>query len=148
MSSKFTYSGDPSSSSRDAVRFALGDTNPNEPIFFDAEIDYLLAEQGSINEAAISGAQAAAAKFARHVTSAPQDERKDLATRVEHYEKLAAQLRTKRHKRPTGIYAGGISHADKDANAADCDRNQGAFKSHMHDNPFTVGGAPRSEEDT
>lgn len=135
MTSKFTYSGNPASSSRDAVRFALGDTNSNEPIFTDSEIDWLLVEQGSINEAALAGAQAAVAKYARHVTSAPQDERKDLATRLEHFESLVKQLSAKRSKRVTGIYAGGISLCDKARRDADTDRNKGKFSDTMHENP-------------
>ena len=43
----FTYSGDPSSADRDAIRFEIGDTNPAAPIFQDAEIIYaVLTETG------------------------------------------------------------------------------------------------------
>lgn len=138
MSTKWTYSGDPSSSPRDAVRFQIGDTVPGDQIFTDAEIEHLVAQEGSINEASIAAARAAAAKYARVITSAVGDERKDLATRLEQFTKLAKQLELQRGKRVTGIYAGGISKSDKCTNASDTDRDGPAFSSKMHDAPGTL----------
>ena len=44
MTELFTYSGDPSTSDKDAVRFYSGDTTDyGELSLFDAEIDYLLS---------------------------------------------------------------------------------------------------------
>jgi len=43
----WTYSGDPSSSDKDKIRFLIGDTDEFEPIMQDEEINYLIAEHGS-----------------------------------------------------------------------------------------------------
>lgn len=38
----FTYSGNPETSTLDAVRFMIGDTNPCDPLLQDEEINYLI----------------------------------------------------------------------------------------------------------
>ena len=54
----WTYSGDPSTSKRDEVRFLLGDTKGERPVSLsDAEIDWLLAQ--SLNDPYRAGANAA-----------------------------------------------------------------------------------------
>lgn len=40
----FNYSGDPSSSPTDYLRFILGDTSPESPILQDAELEFIIAE--------------------------------------------------------------------------------------------------------
>lgn len=47
-----TYSGDPTSSAKDAVRFLLGATKAPNWIFSDEEIEYVLAGQGNNYSAA------------------------------------------------------------------------------------------------
>ena len=49
----WNYSGDPSLSSRDAVRFLIGDTDPNDPLVTDEEIAYAL---GRFTEPELAGA--------------------------------------------------------------------------------------------
>lgn len=56
----FTYSGDPSTTPRDEVRFLLGDTKETPQSLQDGEIDYLLRDGTSSNLAAILGAEALA----------------------------------------------------------------------------------------
>lgn len=43
----FTYSGDPSTSTRNAVRFLINDTDSTDPLFTDEELAYLITEWGS-----------------------------------------------------------------------------------------------------
>lgn len=45
----FTYSGDPSNSKLDAIRFELGDTSPVMPLLQDEEIQYLIHTSASEN---------------------------------------------------------------------------------------------------
>lgn len=40
----WTYSGDPSTSSRDELRFLIGDTDDSRHLLADEELDYLLAD--------------------------------------------------------------------------------------------------------
>ena len=44
----YTYSGDPSTSPKDAVRFYLHDRGPSNWLFSDEEINYMIAQQGNV----------------------------------------------------------------------------------------------------
>jgi len=43
----FTYSGDPTTSTRNKVRFLLNDTTSTDVLFSDEELDYLITEWGT-----------------------------------------------------------------------------------------------------
>jgi hypothetical protein len=43
----FTYSGDPSTSTRNAVRFLINDTDSTDALFSDEELNYLITEWGT-----------------------------------------------------------------------------------------------------
>ena len=68
----FSYSGDPADSNLDAVRFYLQDTNADDPLISDEEIEYLLASwmplYDSLYYVAAVAAETIAAKFAREVS--------------------------------------------------------------------------------
>lgn len=145
MSTKWSYSGDPSSSQRDAVRFRVGDTDPNEPIFTDAELDHLVLAEGSTNEASIAAAKAAVAKYARQVATSDTEDKKtkrrDFQQRLEHFQALVKELVAQRSKRTVGIFAGGLSISQKQAVECDTDRVAPAFKRTTHDNDL-INPAP------
>ncbi len=61
---RFTYSGNPADSDRDAVRFVLGDTDKERRLLDDREVEYAIAEKGSVSSAAVFLAQALANRFA------------------------------------------------------------------------------------
>jgi len=61
----WTYSGDPASNEKDAVRFMLGDTESTEPLLTNEEINYLIEVHGGTGMAAVGGARAIAAGFSR-----------------------------------------------------------------------------------
>lgn len=48
MAATYTYSGDPNTSPKDAVRFYLHDRGPDTWLFSDEEIEFMLATQGNI----------------------------------------------------------------------------------------------------
>jgi hypothetical protein len=61
----FTYTGDPSVSNRDKVRFLIGDTDANDYHINDEEINYLLTVwSNSVFDAAIACAELIAGQFA------------------------------------------------------------------------------------
>jgi hypothetical protein len=60
----FTYTGDPSVSNRDKVRFLIGDTLPADPHFQDEEIAYMLSEWGDVYDAARAAAEVLAGRYA------------------------------------------------------------------------------------
>lgn len=62
----FTYSGDPSTSTRNRVRFLLNDTISTDALFADEELDYLITEWGpDIYEICRAAAETLASKFTR-----------------------------------------------------------------------------------
>ena len=66
----WTYTGDPSSSNRDSVRFLIGDTDTLDQVVTDEEIDWALeVTDQAIYQAAHDICVALAAKFARLATS-------------------------------------------------------------------------------
>lgn len=61
---------DPSSSSTDAVRFLIGDTDESDPLLSDEEIEYALSTAGgSVYQAAHDACYAIASKMSRMATS-------------------------------------------------------------------------------
>ena len=48
----WTYTGDPNVSDRDKIRFLIGDTDTNDQLVNDEEIEWALTEAGSIYQAA------------------------------------------------------------------------------------------------
>lgn len=131
MSTQWSYSGDPTTSKRDAVRFKIGDVVPSDALLTDAEIDFCVESEGSINEAAIAAAKALVAKFARQVAVSEDKVSKALQQRVEHFRQLVVSLTANRHKRTLGIYAGGISQVE---------RQKSAFTRDMHESPGHCSG--------
>jgi hypothetical protein len=133
----WTYSEDPGTSTsakrRDAVRLAVGDTHTSDQVFSDAEIAYFLSQAGDaatadcVREAAILACEAAQAKYARQVDTTHGKLSVGASKRIEHFERLAKNLRAKRG-RLAEVYAGGRSVAEKQSDAADTDLVQPAFE--------------------
>lgn len=129
----WSYSGDPSASTLDEVRFLIGDTDIDDQQLSDEEITYLLAEYESALPAAIAAAEGIAAKYARLVDQKTGDIDVKFSQRAAHYSQLAADLRRK-----IGIlaepYVGGISVSDTEIDKDDDDVVQPAFEVGMMDN--------------
>lgn len=87
---------DPTSSLRDEVRFRLGDTDPDDPQLTDAEIGFLLTENGDDTwAAAAAGADQRAAHFARRATDEQLGRRREIyGDRAKAYRELAQRLRS------------------------------------------------------
>ncbi len=65
----WTYSGDPSESALDAVRYRLQDTDEDRPLLEDEEIEYELTEaDNDVLQAALSCAEALIARGSHMVT--------------------------------------------------------------------------------
>ena len=121
-STDFTYTGDPANSSRDAVRFLIGDTDSAKKIFTDGEIDWTLSEEANVYLAAATASKAAAAHFATLVSMAVGDLRYSYGDRQKHYLDLAIKLETRGKEKSGGLYVGGISRSDKTGEEEDTDR--------------------------
>lgn len=116
---RWTYSAAPGSSPIDAVRFLVGDTDPDDKQMDDCEIEFLLDQNGGPLNAAICAALGLAAIYSREVTDRNQGDRGSLS---QHYIDLASELQKKRARRAVAAYAGGLSHAEKGAQEANTDR--------------------------
>ncbi|MGE3510710.1 MAG: hypothetical protein AB7N65_17695 [Vicinamibacterales bacterium] len=126
----WTYSGDPSASDLDAVRFAIGDTVSADPLLTDEEIEFLLAAtSATVASASVAAARNLAARFARDVDRQVGNLRISASQRAASFRALAVQLEADRVAAlGTGVpYAGGISAADKDTRYDNDDRVHGSF---------------------
>jgi len=65
MFSDFTYSGDPSTSEKDAVRFLISDTDMDDMMLTDTEIEWLIDQHPGTYMAASYAAELAGYKYAR-----------------------------------------------------------------------------------
>jgi len=61
----FTYSSDPSTSTRNKVRFLINDVDSADALFNDAELDYLIAEWVDVYEICRAACETLAARFNR-----------------------------------------------------------------------------------
>jgi hypothetical protein len=94
----WTYSGDPSTSDRDAVRFYVQDTDPDFQLIADEEIDFLIDKwdpqvpDTALFVAALA-AEALAARFAREVSVSADGVSVQIGDLQTRYNDLAMRLR-------------------------------------------------------
>jgi len=105
----WTYTADPSSSKKDAVRYFIGDVNPDDPLVQDEEIYFNLQEvNGEIYRAASNTCYNLAAKFTGEAQSTSKSVgglslSKSFGDKAQRYERLAKDLlaRSRRVNPPT-----------------------------------------------
>jgi len=128
----WTYSGNPASSDRDAVRFEIQDTDQSTPLVSDEEIDYALDQEGSVLAAAARCCEALARRFGSQadlsITSAGDSVKRSYAARATNYMALAERLRARVGSSTGTPWYGGGSKAGKAALRNDPDRVQPAFR--------------------
>lgn len=99
---------DPSESDKDAVRFLLGDTNPDRALVSDGEIEFMLTRwmpvYNTIEGVASTVADTIAARFAREANFSADGVSVGLASLAQQFRDLAANLRTQ-HK---NLLVGGL----------------------------------------
>jgi hypothetical protein len=94
----WTYSADPTSSKKDAVRWLIGDTNPDAPLIQDEEIKFNLMEMNDeIYRSAANCAQNIAAFYTGEAQSTSKSVgglslSKSFGDKASRYERLAKQL--------------------------------------------------------
>lgn len=127
----WSYSGDPSSSNKDAVRFIIGDTNTTDQLLSDEEINWLLTQYGSPIKTAYHACLAIAGKFARLVSQEAGRIKVKAESKYLQYKQLADELRANEKSgfgKILTAYAGGISNSDIAARDADPDKAKLPFK--------------------
>lgn len=94
----FTYSGNPLTSTRDAVRFYVQDVDVLDPLITDEEIDFIIAEWAHVTDQAVFLSSvvcdAIASKFARELTYSADGVSVAASELQTKYQNLAENLRT------------------------------------------------------
>ena len=127
---RFSYSGDPSASSLDEVRFLIQDTDRDDFEISDDEIAYLIAKWGDAQAAAIASANILVARFAALEDKSVGDLSISFSQRADHYRDLAQHLSSSAggsSTRPKPILMGRTT-SQKDAAIDDTDRIGTSFE--------------------
>ena len=133
----WSYSGDPSSNDKDAVRYLVGDTDKDNPLIEDEEIEYVLSIESNVIRAGAMVAENIAGLFARKADRSIGDYSEKFSQIHEQYLNLAKELRKQsksKHSFKAVPFAGGISKASKNKQSRDKDRVKPSFKKGMMDN--------------
>lgn len=129
----WSYSGDPASSPKDAVRYWIQDTDETDQKFSDAEIAFVLTAYPDPLRAGAQCARTLAAKYAKRVNRRVGDLAISYSDLSKHYYDLADELDRKADLSSTP-YAGGTSKSDKRKVAQNTDRAQPPFRERQFDN--------------
>lgn len=143
----WSYSGDPSSSDLDAVRFLVQDTDTTDQLVQDEEITWALTQGGGIYSAAALVAGTIAAQFARAADKETVGKVSVSYTkRAEYYFKLEDDLKKKAATQDLPLpYAGGISVSDMETVVSNEDRVKPNFRIGQTDNPRNI--TPQDEDE-
>jgi hypothetical protein len=129
--SNWTYGNNPSDSSRDAVRYLIGDTNAEDKQLSDCEIQFNIDSEGSVLEAAICAVTSLIAYYARDF----DNKSKSMSAQVtENYTNLLKTLKEKRSNNLVPIYSGGLTKSDKANDRENTDAVQPMFTRDIDDN--------------
>ncbi len=135
----WSYSGDPTSSPKDEVRFLAGDVLECEPLVQDEEIEYALTRFSAPRLAAALVLRSLASRYARQASVRVGDVQLSGGGQITGaFKKRADELD------PAGLTAGvafvlpsfgGLSISEKESLDADTDAVQPAFRKGMNDIP-------------
>lgn len=130
----FTYEANLGVSSRDQVRFLVGDTDSTEFFLHDGEIEWLVSRwliKGSVYYVAAMACEAIAARFAREVTTTSDSQTVGTSELQQKYMELAARLMRQHETLLTGgeVSMGGVNAGEQ----PDPTVTSPAFGTGMHD---------------
>lgn len=149
----WTYSGDPSSSSLDELRFKIGDTDIKDPELQDEELNYVISNVTSGGgysalKASMVALRAILAKYKTLIDEKVGDVDVKWSQRYKRVKELLKEY-TVQHALTSlgagGAYAGGISILDKSTREDSTDRVNPAFSKNFGSNKRkTLDGSPRA----
>lgn len=146
----WSYSGDPSTSDRDKVRYLIGDTDATDQQESNEEIAWLLTIQSDPFLAAALACEMLVSRYARLVDKTVGDLSISYSQRQDAYRKQADKLRQEAALTTASTiaapYAGGISQSDKEIDTTDTDRTDPAIFKGMHDYQKPLGDSDVSED--
>lgn len=139
----FTYSGDPSTSTRNYVRFLISDTDSTDALFSDEELNYVISEwNNDAYKAARECAEILIARFSREADSTSKSVgdisvSESYSSKITHYKELAESLiRRQMRKSPPRPFVN--AQALKSTNDRIVDDFNTDFYSGIHDNPNNI----------
>lgn len=155
----FTYSGDPSSADKDAVRFEIQDIDSASPLLQDGEVEWaILSETGqaagtpttlSIGDIYRSSArclESLSRLFAAQADTKLGSLQTTYSKQAAVYAQRAEELRAKAQGM-NAPYCGGLSQAEKRSFHDDADLTQPAFSRTEFDSPYTGSQSGFDNED-
>jgi len=136
----FTYSGDPSTSTRNEVRFLINDIDDTDALFSDEELDYLIDEWGTnVYEIARGACEVLISRFTRLADNSSKSVgdisvSESYSAKVTQYQELADSFLARRlRKAPPTIKANADSlKSTDDRDISDYNTD---FFAGIHDNP-------------
>jgi len=139
----WTYGHNPTASTRDGVRFLVGDTDEDEQLVQDEVIAWALTlHSDDINASAVDVARGIAAKFASEATKLQIGRvREEYTDRAAAFAARATEIETNSSVSAAGPVAPQISLSDRETAFEDTDRADTQFKLGQMDNLRT---GPRS----
>jgi hypothetical protein len=139
----WSYTGDPSSSAKDEVRFLSGCTNTDRQLVSDEEINYALSQYSEPNLAAALVLRALAALFSRETDYREGDISVADSKQAKAFLDMANELDPSGITTNAAVLAlpsfGGLSKTDKETLASDTDAVQPSFYRGMNDYPGGPG---------
>lgn len=133
---------DLATSTKDQVRFLIGDTFQSDPQVQDEEINFAVSQRSSVWGAAAECCRSIAAKFARSVDVTAGSSKSSFSQMAKAYTAKALDFEAKAAMGGAGLpYAGGISIADKLQQEQNEDRVNPQFQIGMDDDFLPVSPA-------
>lgn len=133
----WSYSGNPADSPKDSIRFLVQDTDENDQLVTDEEIEWIVEHEGNLYKSASKIAKTIAAKFSRLADQSIGDYSISYSDLSDKYMDLADKLFDEAQKdistKGVQVFAGGISKSDKRNRTLNADRVKPAFKRDMMD---------------
>lgn len=126
----WTYSGDPTSSPKDKLRFDIGDTLQFDPLLQDEEINFCLGAESTYNGGVARACESIAMRFQREASTKVGALSYDLATRAQQWSDRADMYR-KRANASRPFYVGGMSKSEKRADESNPDKTGPYFRKDM-----------------
>jgi len=142
MALKFTYGGDPATSTRDAVRFYTGDTERRTAQLDDREVDFALTQNSNPRMAAALCLDALAAKFSFKASISVGEVSRELGEVADKLRKRAEELRTEAGKKGVLPFFGGLTIQGK----TDLDNRTGDVQPHFRIGQFDSPEARQFDE--
>ena len=144
----FTYSSTSIGTNLAKVRLRLGDTDSDDPLLTDEEINTFLADSSSgtdIRGASLKACRAIVAKFARNVNDSVAGINSSKTSKFSQYKELLAVLEDDVRASSTATpFVGGISRDRSDTADDDDDFRPHSFGIGMHDNDTSDDDDSRS----